>query len=99
MRARPPNQMVQSTQEEPEDSEAGFARVSRGLLSDEVVKEVQRLLATQKLKPGDQLPAERELAEMLGVSRTVVRDAIQRLAGLGILEIQRGKGTFVRQAQ
>jgi DNA-binding FadR family transcriptional regulator len=76
-----------------------FAPVSRGLLSDEVVKEIQRLLAAQKLKPGDQLPAERELGEKLGVSRTVVRDAIQRLAGIGILEIHHGKGTFVRQAQ
>lgn len=99
MRARPPNKLAPNSQEEAGDRESGFARVSRGLLSDEVVKEVQRLLATQKLKPGDQLPAERELAEMLGVSRTVVRDAVQRLAGIGILEIRRGKGTFVRQAQ
>jgi GntR family transcriptional repressor for pyruvate dehydrogenase complex len=97
--ARPPKQLAPDSREGVGESGTGFARVSRGLLSDEVVKEVQRLLATQKLKPGDQLPAERELAEMLGVSRTVVRDAVQRLAGIGILEIQRGKGTFVRQAQ
>jgi GntR family transcriptional repressor for pyruvate dehydrogenase complex len=99
VRARPQNQLAPNSQEETGDTGSGFARVSRGLLSDEVVKEVQRLLATQKLKPGDQLPAERDLAGMLGVSRTVVRDAVQRLAGVGILEIQRGKGTFVRQAQ
>ena len=98
MQARPPHRLLRDTEGQT-DEESGFARVSRGLLSDEVVKEVQRLLATKKLKPGDQLPAERELAEILGVSRTVVRDAVQRLAGLGILEIQRGRGTFVRQAQ
>ena len=80
-------------------NEPGFVPVARGLLSDEVVKEIQRLLATQKLKPGDRLPAERELAATLGVSRTVIRDAVQRLTAIGILEIRRGTGTFVRDAQ
>jgi GntR family transcriptional repressor for pyruvate dehydrogenase complex len=96
---RNPKPLKPNVQSDAASGSVGFVRVGRGLLSGEVVKEVQRLLATDKLKPGDQLPAERDLAEKLGVSRTVIRDAIQRLAGLGILEIRHGKGTFVRQAQ
>lgn len=98
-RLRPHTHSTARSPDGPVPGHADFARVSRGLLSDEVVKEIQRLIAGQKLKPGDQLPAERELGEKLGVSRTVVRDAIQRLAGIGILEIKRGKGTFIRRAQ
>lgn len=49
------------------------------------------------LGPGEQLPAERELCELMGVSRTTVREAIRVLTVQGILEVRRGRsgGTFV----
>lgn len=61
---------------------------------------VQRLLQTIRLgviHPGDSLPAERELASRLGVSRDTVRDAIKELSTAGYLESRRGRygGTFV----
>jgi GntR family transcriptional repressor for pyruvate dehydrogenase complex len=47
------------------------------------------------LKPGDQLPAERELAEQFGVSRTAVREAVKALREKGLVEAYPGKGTFI----
>ena len=47
--------------------------------------------------PGTQLPTEDELIARFDVSRTTVRKAIQNLAGRGLVEIRRGKGTFVTE--
>ena len=46
-------------------------------------------------KSGEKLPNENELAEKLGVSRTTLRETIRILVSEGILEVKRGKGTFV----
>jgi GntR family transcriptional repressor for pyruvate dehydrogenase complex len=48
------------------------------------------------LKPGEKLPSERELCELLGVSRTVVREAVRSLVVKGLLEVRPGGGTVVR---
>jgi GntR family transcriptional regulator, transcriptional repressor for pyruvate dehydrogenase complex len=47
------------------------------------------------LKPGDQLPAERELAQRFGVSRTAVREAVKALREKGLVEAYSGRGTFI----
>jgi GntR family transcriptional regulator len=54
------------------------------------------LIENGDLAPGDQLPAERQIAELLGVSIAPVRQAILEVAGRGLLERRRGRGTFVR---
>src|SRR5882762_2017358 len=51
--------------------------------------------SASSLKPGDQLPAERELAQRLGVSRTAVREAVKALREKGLVEAYSGRGTFV----
>lgn len=56
---------------------------------------LRKLIEERKLKPGDRLPTEREMAEQFGVSRTVVRDAVKTLSGLGVLEVKHGVGIFV----
>lgn len=61
----------------------------------QIVEQIQELILTGKLQPGDQLSSERELAEQLGVSRTAVREAIKALVEKGLVEIQPGKGTFI----
>src|SRR5690606_34383174 len=48
------------------------------------------------LRPGDQLPPERELVEQMQVSRMTLRQALTRLVDRGMLDRQRGRGTFVR---
>jgi GntR family transcriptional regulator len=54
------------------------------------------LIQGNDLTPGEQLPAERELAQMLGVSLAPVRQAILEVVSKGLLERRRGRGTFVR---
>lgn len=56
-----------------------------------------RYIATHKLRPGDQLPSERELVTMTGVSRLPLREALSILKGLGVIEARHGKGVFVRR--
>lgn len=66
-------------------------------LVDRVVNEIQRLIVGGQLEPGMQLPAQRDLAEQIGVSRTALREAIQILVAKGLLTTKPGVGTVVRQ--
>lgn len=69
---------------------------TRGRLSDHVAERIRALIVEQVLEPGDRLPPERELCKTLGVSRTVVREAVRSLAAVGLLEVRQGDGTLVR---
>jgi DNA-binding FadR family transcriptional regulator len=81
--------MFEITKSEPEGGQSGAARVFTFFRD--------RLLAGD-LKAGDRLLAERELALALNVSRPVLREALRSLAILGLVDIQHGRGTFVRSA-
>ncbi len=61
-----------------------------------MASQIHRLIAQGRLEPGDRLPPERELAEMFGVSRTSVRDAIRVLEMRGLVEPRHGEGTVVK---
>jgi len=61
-----------------------------------VTGQVEQLIVKGKLRPGDRLPPERELARQFGVSRTVVREAVRSLVAKGLLEVRPGSGTVVR---
>jgi GntR family transcriptional repressor for pyruvate dehydrogenase complex len=71
-----------------------FAVVKRAKVYEEVARQIERLIL-KKLRPGDKLPAERELAEMLGVSRSSIRDAVRSLELVGLVEPRQGTGTVV----
>ncbi|MBU6422872.1 MAG: FadR family transcriptional regulator [Chloroflexota bacterium] len=73
--------------------------VRRDRLYQGIVAQIEGLLERGELKPGDQLPPERQLAEQLQVSRASVREALRSLELLGIVETHAGGGTFVRRAQ
>jgi len=73
--------------------------VKRDRLYQGIVQQIEGLLERGELKPGDQLPPERQLAEQFQVSRASVREALRSLELLGIVETRAGGGTFVRQAQ
>src|SRR6202040_634914 len=72
-----------------------FEVVRRNRVYEEVAKQIERLIL-KKLRPGDRLPSERELADMLRVSRGSIRDAIRSLELLGLVEPRQGTGTIVR---
>ena len=63
----------------------------------EVAAQIQRLITEGRVKPGDKLPPERELAEIFGVSRSSVRDAIRVLEMQGLVEPRHGDGTLIRE--
>jgi GntR family transcriptional regulator, transcriptional repressor for pyruvate dehydrogenase complex len=65
-------------------------------LKERVIQQLTRLIEEGVLEPGDQLPSERELSEELQVSRGTVREAVQFLGALGLVEVRHGSGTFVR---
>src|SRR5215467_15022936 len=73
-----------------------FETIRKNKVYEEVAKQIERLVLT-KLQPGDKLPSERELAEMLGVSRSSIRDAIRSLELVGLVEPRQGAGTVVRK--
>ncbi|MBN9304685.1 MAG: hypothetical protein BGO82_11745 [Devosia sp. 67-54] len=62
----------------------------------QIADQIRGLVAAGTLKPGDQLPPERELSEQLGVSRPTVREALIALEVAGIIELRMGVGAFVR---
>lgn len=57
-----------------------------------------RIVVEKRVRPGEKLPNEVELAGELGVSRATLREAIRTLTAQGVLEVRRGKGTFVSAA-
>lgn len=73
-----------------------FETVRRDKVYEGVAKQIERLIL-KKLRPGDKLPSERELAEMLAVSRSSIRDAIRSLELMGMVEPRQGAGTIVRE--
>jgi GntR family transcriptional regulator, transcriptional repressor for pyruvate dehydrogenase complex len=65
-------------------------------LASRVCADLERLISEGQLVTGQCLPSERDLGEKLGVSRTVVREAVRSLLAKGLLEIRAGNGTYVR---
>ena len=74
-----------------------FGKVSIGRISETIVDQVRQLMRQGQLRPGDRLPAERDLCEQFGVSRVTVREALRMLESSGLVEIRVGArgGAFV----
>jgi GntR family transcriptional regulator, transcriptional repressor for pyruvate dehydrogenase complex len=73
-----------------------FSPIKTKRLYEEIVEQIKQLITEGKLKPGDKLLGERELADQFQVSRASVREAIRTLEMLGVIDIRPGGGTFVR---
>lgn len=69
--------------------------IQRISITDAVVDSIREMIESEEYKVGEKLPAEARLCEMLGVSRTSVREAIRVLQALGYVENKPGKGAFV----
>jgi DNA-binding FadR family transcriptional regulator len=74
-----------------------FTAVSPNRMSEAIVDQIKTLIRTNRLRPGDRLPSERELCERMGVSRVTVREALRILEAGGLVEIRVGArgGAFV----
>ncbi|MEX0836103.1 MAG: GntR family transcriptional regulator [Nitriliruptor sp.] len=70
--------------------------VARRSVPDAVFDQLATDILGGELAPGSELPAERRLAEVLGVSRPAVREALQRLAQAGLIDVRQGDSTTVR---
>ncbi|MBK8021028.1 MAG: FadR family transcriptional regulator [Chloroflexi bacterium] len=66
------------------------------LINDQVQEAVKQYILDNHLQHGDRLPSENALSKQLGVSRNSVREAVQSLSSLGIIEVRRGSGLFVK---
>ena len=74
-----------------------FSKIKKTTSSINIMKQIQEAIAEGKLKPGDKLPSERELAELFQISRPVVREAISALSFLGIIQRKWGKGNYISE--
>jgi DNA-binding FadR family transcriptional regulator len=73
--------------------------ITRRLVPDDVFEQLMTSVVDGSLAPGEALPSERRLAELLGVSRPAVREALQRLSATRLVEVRHGGATTVRDFQ
>lgn len=66
-----------------------------GATAEQVVEQIRSLITNGELRPGDRLPAERELAKQLGISRPSIRAGLRMLVARGVLRARHGSGTYV----
>ena len=72
-----------------------FSPIKSSKLSDEVYNQIVSLISSGKLKPGDKIPSERDLAADLKISRQSVREALSRAEIMGLIEVRQGEGSFI----
>ena len=75
-----------------------LAPIDRSGITELVVQRIKELLQQGELKAGSRLPPERELAEMLGISRPSLRTALKALSVMGIIRAKPGAGTFIAES-
>ena len=73
-----------------------FTRLNTPTLKQNCTQAIMSKIISDELKPGDRLPPERELAEMMGISRSSVNQSVLELESMGFLNIQPRRGTVVR---
>lgn len=71
--------------------------LSKKKIRDQVFEQLLSQITSGIWKPGMKIPSENELTEIMGVSRISIREALQRLAAMDLVETYRGKGTFVKE--
>jgi DNA-binding FadR family transcriptional regulator len=71
-------------------------KIVRVPLQSEIIKFIQDYIKDEGLAAGDKLPSQAELLNMIGVSRTSLREAIKTLEAKNVIEVQNGKGIYVR---
>ncbi len=78
-------------------TKAVFRKLDKRKVQDQVFEQLLKQITSGVWKPGEKLPSENELTVIMGISRISIREALQRLAAMDIVETYRGKGTFVKE--
>lgn len=73
--------------------------VKKVTVTEQVMEQIAQLITSGKLKPGEKLPNERELAERFQVARGRIREALRALSLIGLITIKAGEGSFVNERQ
>ena len=76
----------------------GLHPIKKESISEQVFQQLKDQIANGNWKPGEKLPSETELAGVFGVSRVTIRNALQRLSTMGLVETRFGEGSFVKEA-
>jgi GntR family transcriptional repressor for pyruvate dehydrogenase complex len=77
------------------DSDQLWSPLRQGTVPDLIARRILEVIGSDRLRPGDRLPPERELAAMLGTSRPSLREALQSLKARGWVAIRHGSGVYV----
>ncbi len=88
--------VIPSEEAEMQTQDILFKEVKVHKVSDEIVRQIMNLITGGALKPGDKLPSERSLVDMLGVGRSSLREAMSILETMGLVEIRKRKGNYVK---
>lgn len=72
-----------------------FEKIDKRLLGEQIEDELMKYIREEQMEIGRKIPSEFELAEMFGVGRSTIREAVKGLVSKGILEVRRGAGTYV----
>ena len=70
---------------------------SKEKLSEKIVNQLEAAIRKKELKPGEKIPTEMEMCELFNVSRTAVREAVQKLEAKGLIVIKKGSGIYVNE--
>lgn len=70
-------------------------KIRKASLSDIVIEKIKAAVRNGELKPGDRIPSHDELCKRWGISRTTIREALNKLESMGILTKYQGRGTFI----
>ena len=79
----------------PTSAGGGFSRLTPRTVTGDAVDQIKRMIASGTLAPGQKLPAERALADQLGVSRPTMREVMRALEAMGVVAPRHGSGTYV----
>lgn len=72
-----------------------FRKIDAPSIKELFLSQIEEMILSGELKPNDRLPSERELADTMGVSKTIVHEGIRELARMGFLDVESRKGVFV----
>ena len=91
--------MTAGTEPQPQQPQQPWRTVRQSAVTARIKGEILRVMTERRLKAGDRLPSERELATLLEASRPSVREAVQGLQAEGLVHVRHGSGIFVAEPE